>query len=42
MNQFDSYMLNAVRRLKDVRTRFAATWMAVAALVSIVINVLLG
>ena len=25
MNPFDSYMLNKVRRLKDVRTRFAAT-----------------
>ena len=25
MNQFDSYMLNKVRRLKDVRTRSAAT-----------------
>ena len=25
MNQFDSYMLNKVRRLKDVRTRYAAT-----------------
>ena len=24
-NPFDSYMLNKVRRLKDVRTRFAAT-----------------
>ena len=25
MNQFDSYMLNKVRRLKDLRTRYAAT-----------------
>ena len=25
MNPFDSYMLNKVRRLKDVRTRLAAT-----------------
>ena len=25
MNPFDSYMLNKVRRLKDVRTRYAAT-----------------
>ena len=25
MNPFDSYMLNKVRRLKDVRARFAAT-----------------
>ena len=25
MNPFDSYMLNKVRRLKDVRTRSAAT-----------------
>ena len=25
MNLFDSYMLNKVRRLKDVRTRYAAT-----------------
>ena len=25
MNPFDSYMLNKVRRLKDARTRFAAT-----------------
>ena len=25
MNPFDAYMLNKVRRLKDVRTRFAAT-----------------
>ena len=25
MNQFDSYMLNKVRRLKDVRARYAAT-----------------
>ena len=25
MNTFDSYMLNKVRRLKDVRTRYAAT-----------------
>ena len=25
MNPFDSYMLDKVRRLKDVRTRFAAT-----------------
>ena len=25
MNPFDSYMLNKVRRLKDVRTRFAVT-----------------
>ena len=25
MNQFDSCMLNKVRRLKDVRTRYAAT-----------------
>ena len=24
MNPFDSYMLNKVRRLKDVRTRYAA------------------
>ena len=24
MNPFDSYMLNGVRRLKDVRTRYAA------------------
>ena len=24
MNSFDSYMLNKVRRLKDVRTRYAA------------------
>ena len=25
MNPFDSYMLNKVRRLKDVRARYAAT-----------------
>ena len=25
MNPFDSYMLNKVRRLKDLRTRYAAT-----------------
>ena len=25
MNPFDSYMLNKVRRLKDVRTHYAAT-----------------
>ena len=25
MDPFDSYMLNKVRRLKDVRTRYAAT-----------------
>ena len=25
MNQFDSYMLNKVRWLKDARTRYAAT-----------------
>ena len=25
MNPFDSYMLNKVRRLKDVRMRYAAT-----------------
>ena len=25
MNPFDSYLLNKVRRLKDVRTRYAAT-----------------
>ena len=25
MNPFDSYMLNNVRRLKDVRARYAAT-----------------
>ena len=25
MNKFDSYMQNKVRRLKDVRTRYAAT-----------------
>ena len=25
MNPFDSYMLNKVRRLKAVRTRYAAT-----------------
>ena len=25
MNPFDTYMLNKVRRLKDVRTRYAAT-----------------
>ena len=25
MNPFDSYMLNKVRRLKDVRTRYVAT-----------------
>ena len=25
MNPFDSYMLNKVRRLKDVRTWYAAT-----------------
>ena len=25
MNPFDSYMLNKVRRLKDVRTQYAAT-----------------
>ena len=25
MNPFDSYMLNKVRRLKGVRTRYAAT-----------------
>ena len=25
MNPFDSHMLNEVRRLKDVRTRYAAT-----------------
>ena len=25
MNPFDSYMLNKVRRLKDVQTRYAAT-----------------
>ena len=25
MTPFDSYMLNKVRRLKDVRTRYAAT-----------------
>ena len=25
MNPFDSYMLNKVRRLKDVRRRYAAT-----------------
>ena len=25
MNPFDSYMLNKVHRLKDVRTRYAAT-----------------
>ena len=25
MNPFDSYMLNKVRRLKDIRARYAAT-----------------
>ena len=25
MNPFDSYMLNKVRRLKDMRARYAAT-----------------
>ena len=25
MNPFDPYMLNKVRRLKDLRTRYAAT-----------------